>query len=224
MRAGFPAAILSVMILTGCSAPIANTQPSADLHIDRSDVSEIAQRFGCDSMQEIRDDVYFFDPMTGVDCTYSDGTTTMLRVYESRQSPGQVLADWEGYFNESTQLMVGENWFAIGEPSRLLSIAETLGVAPEVSTTLPPAAPITAEQLRVRECSVAVVTITRDSVLGSMSDPKMAPSYEPHFTGIVNFSATVAIAIEESGTFDNTSFEYVIAAYGEQIKRFCSRV
>jgi len=222
--AGLPAAVLCVLMMAGCSAPLVEHKQVADLHIDRADILELSRRFDCESTQEIRDDVYFFDPMTGVDCVYSDGTSVLVRVYKNQESPGQVLPDWEGLLSKSTQLMVGKNWFAVGDPVRLEGIAKALGVEPLVGIEVPPAVPLTAKQSRIRECSVAAVTITRDYVLQQAMDQGVAPSYEQEFTGIVNFAQRLASAINASGTFDESSFEYVVAAYGSKIKDFCSAV
>lgn len=218
-----PLMLMLMLTFSGCSS-YPEQNPSS-LRIDRTEVHKLASNFGCEEIQMIHADVYFFDKMTGFDCVLADKTpSTLFRVYEENTSPAQVLEDWDDFFTEEIQLLIGKNWFAIGTPSHLAEVANILDVGVEIGTSVPISTPPTERQVRTRECSVAIVTIVRDSVLKTDADPMIARSYEEFFPQIVKFSDSLASDISATGSFDDSSFEYEISTYGSRILDYCSNI
>lgn len=215
-----PLAIGAVVLMaSGCTAAEPFTE-SAQLRLTGGDVRRLAQDLDCAEVRVLEDDVYHYDAMTGFECVGVDEPWLTVRAYQSDASVGQVLVDWEGQFGDDLNVIAGANWFALGPPQRLAQIEDILEIGPSHGTSAPSPEPLTREQEGVRACTVGVVSIARNQVLGS-PDGALAESYENVFPGIGREADEVAVTLTGRVTSE-ADFEYAIADLGPEIKSFCA--
>lgn len=209
--------------------------PSSRLDLD--DVARLDDALDCARSEVLLDDLDFFDAMRGIDCFFAEDDALLLRAYERASSVDQVLAEWLPTFSPTSQVIVGSNWFAVGAPARLVTLAERLGVSAEPTMTprLRPH-PLAPAQERVGACSTIVSQLIRRSVAdptgsrGALDDaeaalPGIAPLVDSVAGRLVADSDSTPgpdpDANPEAGSGPST-LDARLSAFGPEIKQACA--
>lgn len=208
------------LLLSSCAG--SSTAEADEVTLDEKSVTRLAGELGCVETRLLNDDVYHYDTMKGFDCLSEDGDWLRLRAYESETSINQVLVDWAGALDEETMLLEGKNWFAIGSPQRLVAVEQALGISASHGTEITGTPePLTREQEAIRACTVGIVTIVRNDVLGTR-DAELEESYNDVFPGTTEVAAEAATELNARDIQSEDDFEYAVPDVGPDIKAFCA--
>lgn len=208
------------LLLSSCAG--SSTAEADEVTLDEKSVTRLAGELGCVETRLLNDDVYHYDTMKGFDCLSEDGDWLRVRAYESEASINQVLVDWAGALDEETMLLEGKNWFAIGSPQRLVAVEQALGISASHGTEITGTPePLTREQEAIRACTVGIVTIVRNDVLGTR-DAELEESYNDVFPGTTEVAAEAATELNARDIQSEDDFEYAVPDVGPDIKAFCA--
>lgn len=225
-------AVALVVFVSACSvAPDDATEPSEeptplDKRLEPQVLGDIEDSLDCKEVHHMHDDVYFHDSMKGLYCIpqTKGGYPTEMRIYTEAESPAQTLDEQQGTIGENVKLLLGTNWYAVGWPEHLESIADTIGVEPVLWSSVPEPVPESHEDGMVDSCSTGAVTLIRNQVLGDSDEEahEIAENSEEYFPGINKLSGKIGKdIISDHSAIDDSEFEFVITEYGARIKKFC---
>lgn len=126
----FPVAGLTyVAVLSGCaSSGPSDPVDRAATRLTAEQVQELPVALKCDRSEILEGDLGFFDPMTGMNCYFADGTSILVRAYEHGSSVAHVLVGLDGTFGPSNEYVRGSNWYGAGTPDRLVALLREVGL------------------------------------------------------------------------------------------------
>lgn len=219
--------------VTGCTAlPTTATTPGAASGEDASasrleldDVSRLHDALDCLRSDVLLDDLNFFDAMRGIDCYVTADEAILVRAYERESSVDQTLVDWLPVLSRAQQVIVGANWFAIGTPGRLTTLAERLGLNTRPTPT-PAIRPqqLTPDQERIGSCSTTVSQLVQQLIDEASAPSTDLADAERVLPGITTVVERLAGRLTDSSTSDptNVPLNIRLSSLGPEIKAACA--
>ncbi|MFF3671084.1 hypothetical protein [Microtetraspora malaysiensis] len=189
---------------------------------------EMAVKINCKESEPVRDDIYFWDKMYGVNCYENGGQLTTIRVYQHSSSIATVLQDWQPLISSNRPLITGANWFAIGPREDINIVRNAMPDASEITVRVPPPPPaLTQDKESATTCLRFTASSLNDRALNPTQYNQMLPYLEKKYPGYrtaveSSMSAEQLSELKRIATHEERRLEAYLSNFGSKIKEFCT--